>query len=79
LEVTVEIVPIFENFPYVRIVELEDNLEDISDLFEVKNHPRTHKNDHCDEYAKFDGAYSNLVGKHLRKSVLKILVNFDFG
>jgi hypothetical protein len=65
LEVTVEIVPIFENFPYVRIVELEDNLEDISDFFEVKNHPRTHKDDHRDEYAEFDGAYSDLVRKHL--------------
>jgi len=77
--VTVEIVPIFEDFSYIRIVELEDNLKDISDLFEVKNHPRTYKDDHHDEYTKFNGAYSDLVGKHLRKSVLKILVNFDFG
>lgn len=76
---TVEIVPIFEDFSYIRIVELENNLEDISDLFKVKNHPRTHKNNHRNEYTKLNGAHSDLVGKHLRKSVLKILVNFDFG
>lgn len=40
---------------------------------------RTDEYDHCHKYGKLDDSHNDLVGKHIRKSVLKVFVDFDFG